>query len=124
MLCPSSPLLLPRPSGQILVAEFINTHALFNAEAFKKIIFELNTYVLLVSPSSTSTPVAFLVFASYNILVTMLHGRTVKLPVATAAGNVDDCVLKYPPNGQPSQQRFLNWHCVLPGIACVRFATR
>src|ERR1044071_2644618 len=54
----------------------------------------------------------------------MLQGRTVRLPVFNAAGNVDDCVLKYPPNGQPSQQRFLNWHCVLPGIACVRLATR
>ena len=41
----------------------------------------------------------------------MLQGRTVKLPVAIAAGKVEDCVLKYPPNGQPSQQRFLNWHC-------------
>ena len=54
----------------------------------------------------------------------MLQGRTVKLPVALAAGNVDDCVLKYPPKGQPSQQRLLNWHVVLPGMAWVRFATR
>ena len=57
-------------------------------------------------------------------VITMLHGLTVNLPVFIAAGKVDDCVLKYPPNGQPSQQRFLNWHFVRPGISCVRLATR
>src|SRR6476620_10904621 len=58
------------------------------------------------------------------ILVTIENGRTVNFPVAIAAGNVDDCVLKYPPKGQPSQHRFLNWQRVLPGIAAVKFAVR
>src|SRR5258706_13361184 len=100
-LCPSSPLLLPNPSGQTSVAEFINIQAEFIVDAFRKTIFALYSTVLFVSASSTSTPVAFLVSLSYSILVTMLQGLTVRLPVLTAAGKVEDCVLKYPPKGQP-----------------------
>ena len=39
----------------------------------------------------------------------MENGFSVRLPVATAAGSVDDCVLKYAPNGQPSQQVLRYW---------------
>src|SRR6266705_2758976 len=105
-LCPSSPLLLPSPSGHTSVAEFIMIQALFSAEAFTKTIFDLYSYVLFVSASSTSTPVAFFVFLSYIIFVTIDQGRSVRLPVLTAAGKVEDCVLKYPPKGQPSQHLF------------------
>src|SRR6478736_9979215 len=58
------------------------------------------------------------------IFFTIEKGRTVKFPVFIAAGKVEDCVLKYPPNGQPSQQRLRNWQAVLPGIAALKFATR
>ena len=46
------------------VAEFINTHALFSVDAFRKTILDLNSYVWFVSASSTSTPVAFFVSLS------------------------------------------------------------
>ena len=93
-MCPSSPLLLPKPPGQISVALLNNTQAEFNAEAFKNTILALNVYVLFVSESSTSTPSAFLVFLLYKSLVTIEKGLTVKLPVFNAAGIVEDCVLK------------------------------
>src|SRR5689334_3686993 len=87
-------------------------------------IFDLYSYVLLSCASNISTPVAFFVSLSYKIFVTILHGRTVRFPVFIAAGNVEDCVLKYPPNGQPNQHLFLNWQLVLACIGCVIFAVR
>ncbi|MNQ93527.1 hypothetical protein D3C85_1089980 [compost metagenome] len=105
------------------MAELNKIQAVFKVEAHKKTILLLYSYVLLVSVSKTSTPVAFFLSWSYKTCVTKEYGLTVRLPVFIAAGKVEDCVLKYPPKGQPSQQRFLNSHFVLPGIAAVRFAT-
>ena len=64
--------------------------------------------VLFVSASKTVTPVARFLSLSYLISVTILQGLKVKLPVAIAAGKVEDCVLKYPPNGQPNQHLLRN----------------
>ena len=50
------------------------------------------------SASNTVTPVARFLSLSYLISVTIEKGLKVKLPVAIAAGKVEDCVLKYPPN--------------------------
>src|SRR5688572_20366745 len=105
-LFPSSPLLLPNPSGQMSVAEFMSTHDEFSADAHTKTIFALNSMVWFVSASRICTPLAFLLSLSYSICVTFEYGRNVRLPVFIAARKVDDCVLKYPPNGQPLQQRF------------------
>src|SRR5258708_36036513 len=56
--------------------------------------------------------------------VTMEKGRSVRLPVATAAGSVDDCVLKYAPNGQPSQHLLRYWQFTRFASGCVMFAVR
>src|SRR5688572_33383598 len=102
----------------------MSTHVELNADAHRKIILAVNCSVLLVSASSISTPLAFFLSLSYISRVTMENGRRVRLPVFTAAGNVDDCVLKYPPYGQPSQHLSLYWQPTLPSIGFVRFATR
>src|SRR6185503_19977482 len=106
------------------VAEFISIQALLNVDAFKNTILAKYSYVWLVSASSTSTPLAFLVSLSYEIFVTIDQGRTVKLPVALAAGKVDDCVLKSAPNGQPSQHLLRYWQLVRPGSRWVILAVR
>src|SRR5579875_3450330 len=49
------------------------------------------------------------------ISFTIEKGRRVSLPVFIAAGSVVDCVLKYPPNGQPNQHLSLN---LQPGRSC------
>ena len=54
----------------------------------------------------------------------MANGLSVSLPVSAAAGSVDDCVLKYAPYGQPSQQAFRYWQAPRPSSGVVRFATR
>src|SRR5690606_37091672 len=123
-LCPNSPLLLPNPSGHTSVAEFINTQVELNAEAQTKITLAKNSYVSFVSASTISTPFAFWVSLSYKIRVTMEYGRRVRLPVATAAGKVDDCVLKYPPKLQPSQHWFWNWHPGRPSCGTEILAVR
>ena len=43
------------------------------------------------------TPVARLRSLSYSTSLTIANGFSVRRPVATAAGSVDDCVLKYAP---------------------------
>src|SRR5271165_2714069 len=100
MLWPSSPLLLPSPLGQTSVAEFRSTHAELRVEAHRKTILERYSVVCPVSASSTSTPFARKASLSKITLLTMEKGRSVRLPVFTAAGSVVDCVLKYAPNGQ------------------------
>src|SRR5690348_11414509 len=102
-LCPSSPLLLPIPSGQISVAEFIRIQVEFSADAHRNTILALYSIVFADSASMISTPVAFFVSLSNKTLLTIENGLNVRLFVAIAAGSVDDCVLKYAPNGQPSQ---------------------
>ena len=67
---------------------------LFKVEALTKIIFALYSIVLLVSASNTVTPVARFLSLSYLISVTIEKGLKVKLPVAIAAGKVEDWVLK------------------------------
>src|SRR3989442_2909272 len=74
----------------------------------------------MLTASSTRTPVARFLSRSYKTSVTIANGLSVKRPVATAAGNVDDCVLKYPPKGQPSQQALRYWHFVRPGSIATR----
>src|SRR5476649_1340778 len=54
----------------------------------------------------------------------MENGRSVKLPVAIAAGRVDDCVLKYPPKGQPNAHLLRYWQLVRPLCGTVMLATR
>src|ERR1035438_2752180 len=100
-LWPSSPQLLPSPSGQTSVAEFMRIHAVLRVEAQRKTTLDLYSTVWSVWASIISTPVAFLLSLSYTTLVTIENGRRVRFPVATAAGRVEDCVLKYAPNGQP-----------------------
>src|SRR5687768_7608177 len=70
------------------------------------------------------TPVARFVLRSYSTSDTMDHGFSVSRPVLAAAGSVDDCVLKYAPYGQPSQQAFRYWQAVRPSRPLVRFAVR
>src|SRR5690606_26200788 len=93
-LCPSSPELVPKPSGHISVAERISTAVELNADAHRNTTLALYSMVSLVSASKTSTPVAFLVSLSYNTRVAIDQGLRVRLPVATAAGRVEDWVLK------------------------------
>src|SRR6476659_980343 len=56
--------------------------------------------------------------------VTIDHGFNVRRPVFAAAGNVDDCVLKYAPYGQPNQHALRYWQADRPGRAFVAFAVR
>src|SRR5688572_8710233 len=100
-LWPNSPLELPSPPGQTSVAEFIRIHVELNDDAHRKTTFAVNSVVCFVSESMTSTPVARAVSLSNNTRRTMEKGRSVRFPVFVAAGNVDDCVLKYAPYGQP-----------------------
>src|SRR5690606_15613861 len=118
------PLLLPSPSGHTSVAEFISTHVELNADAHTNTTLAKNSYVSFVSASKTSTPLAFLVSLSYRIRVTIENCRNVTFPVATAAGKVDDWVLKYAPKLQPSQHWFWYWQFTRPLCGTVRFATR
>ena len=74
--------------------------------------------------SSTRTPVARFLWRSYTISVTIANGLSVSRPVAMAGGNVEDCVLKYPPYGQPSQQALRYWQGARPVSGFVRFAVR
>src|SRR5688500_12897224 len=89
-LCHNSTLLLPKPPGQMSVAELNNTQVLLNAEAHRNTTFDLNSYVLFSWASITSTPVALFLSLSYSTFVTIEKGRRVRFPVATAAGKVDD----------------------------------
>ena len=54
----------------------------------------------------------------------MDQGFSASLPVFAAAGSVEDCVLKYAPNGQPSQQALRYWQAERPGDSRVAFAVR
>ena len=76
-------------------------------EAHKKIILALNVCFCLVSPSIISTSEALLVFSSYIILCTIECGLKVIFPVASAAGRVDELLLKYAPYGHPLIHLFL-----------------
>src|SRR5712691_7047109 len=123
-LCPSSPELLPRPPGHTSIADRSSSQVEFNVDAQRKMMRAVYSAVCMLTASSTRTPVARFLSRSYKTSVTIANGLSVKRPVATAAGNVDDCVLKYPPKGQPSQQALRYWHFVRPGSGCVRFAVR
>src|SRR5690606_5489384 len=123
-LWPSSPLLLPNPPSHTSVAEFINIQVELNAEAQTNTTLAKYSYVWWVSASIISTPVAFFVSLSYRIRVTMENGRNVRLPVATAAGRVDDWVLKYAPKLQPSQHWFWYWQVIRSLWGTDRLATR
>jgi hypothetical protein len=64
------------------------------AEAHRKITLALNSNVSLVTLSITFTPVAFFVSASYITSCTIESGLRVIFPVASAAGRVEELLLK------------------------------
>jgi hypothetical protein len=70
-------------------------------DAQRKITFALNSKVSFVSVSITRTPVALFLSASYMTSWTIEFGLRVILPVASAAGSVEELLLKYAPYGQP-----------------------
>ena len=99
----------------------------FNAEAQKKI--KRNEYSInaFVTASIARTPVARLVSRSLSTSLTMEIQLSVRRPVAIAAGNVADCVLKYTPYAQPGQHASCDDHVPrfrLDGCACTYDATR
>src|SRR4051812_29112242 len=51
-------------------------------------------------------------------------GRSVRLPVAAAAGSVAELAKKYPPNGQPRLHRSRYMQTPRPSIGLVRLAER
>src|SRR5207237_8555186 len=102
--CPSPPHVAPSPTGPASVAERSSNHVAFNADAHRKMTRAVYSVVWPVIASRTRTPVARCLSRSYTISVTIANGLSVSRPVAIAGGNVEDCVLKYPPYGQPSQQ--------------------
>src|SRR5256886_8236271 len=97
-LCPSSPELDPSPPGHTSVAERSSNHVEFNADAHRKMTRAVYSVVWPATASSTRTPVARCLSRSYRISVTIANGLSVSRPVAIAGGNVEDCVLKYPPD--------------------------
>src|SRR2546422_7961315 len=123
-LCPSSPELDPRPPGHTSVADRSSSHVEFNVDAQRKMMRAVYTVVCSVTASSTRTPPARLRSRSYKTSVTIANGLSVSRPVAIAAGNVEDCVLKYPPYGHPSQQALRYWQGERPGSGRVRVAVR
>ena len=79
---------------------------MFSVDAFRKITFAEYSVVSCVSASMTRTPVARPVFGSVMMLCAIECGRSVMLPVAAAAGSVDELLEKYAPYGQPRWHRF------------------
>ena len=65
-----------------------------SAEAHRNTIRPRNSMVSRVCPSITRTPVIFRVLESNIRLCTTLCGRTVTLPVVSAAGKVEFRLLK------------------------------
>src|SRR5690348_2389789 len=123
-LWPSSPELDPSPPGQMSVAERRSSQVELSVEAQRKTIFATWSVTWLVTASSTRTPVARFLSLSYNTSVAIANGCSVRRPVFTAAGSVDDCVLKYAPYGQPRPQALRYWQGLRPGSGRVRLAVR
>ena len=93
-LRPSSPLELASPLGNSGVEEFSRMRADSSAEAHKNTTRPRNSMVSRVCPSMIRTPVIFLFLASNIRLCATLCGRTVTLPVRSAAGRVEFRLLK------------------------------
>jgi hypothetical protein len=72
----------------------MRSHVLLMVEAQTKTTFAEYTVEAPVAASIARTPVARLRLASYTTSVTIWKVLSIKRPVATAAGSVDDCVLK------------------------------
>src|SRR6476469_2241411 len=111
---PRTPLSLPRPLGNRDDVELSSTSVELSAEPFTKMTRALNSSCWRVFVSMARTPDALPVFGSKTIECTTECGRTVRLPVFAAHGNVDELELKYPPKGHPRMQRLRAWQLPRP----------
>ena len=67
---------------------------MLSADAFTKMTRARYSVTACVFASMTRTPVAFFFASSYRIECTTESGRSVRLPVFAAHGNVDEFELK------------------------------
>lgn len=86
------------------MAEFIRMRADSSVEAQRNTTFAWNSIGFFVCASRTRTPVILRAFGSKIRLCTMLNGRSVIFPVASADGSVEFKLLKYERVIQPRAQ--------------------
>src|SRR6185503_16366221 len=89
------PLEFARPSGKRVLFEFNRRRTDSIADAHRNTTRAVYSRDCIVLASITRTPRARPRFGSYNTSATTLFGRSVRLPVVRAAGNVEPRLLKY-----------------------------
>src|SRR5687767_7379850 len=104
MPSPTEPLPLARPLGKFGDFEFKRMRTLSSADAQRNTTRARNSCSVRVRGSMTRTPETRPDFASYTTVCAMLYGRSVRRPVARAAGRLAVTLEKYERVTQP------RWH--------------